>query len=116
MTGASEIWTRWCHTQKVIEHGVPLFQCSDETHVETRAVGKAGARWIVQRHRLMEEMILAQTEILVTDWKQSQHRYDGMIYLMFRKEVGSTVIPLYIGKAETFGKGNANLSANLRQS
>jgi hypothetical protein len=64
----------------------------------------------------MEEMILAQTEILVTDWKQSQHRYDGMIYLMFRKEVGSTVIPLYIGKAETFGKGNANLSANLRQS
>ena len=30
MTLALEIWTRWCHTHKIIEHGVFLFQCSEE--------------------------------------------------------------------------------------
>jgi len=61
----------------------------------------------------MEQMILDQVELLVKDWEEGRHSYDGLIYMMYAKE-GDKVIPLYIGKAETIGKGDRNLSDNLR--
>jgi hypothetical protein len=36
-----------------------------------------------------------------------------MLYPMFIKEAGG-IVPLYIGKSETMGKGDGNLSANIK--
>jgi hypothetical protein len=44
---------------------------------------------------------------------QGKHAYDGLIYIMHRRGDGGSVMPLYIGKAETFGRGDKNLLANI---
>jgi len=49
---------------------------------------------------------------LIDEFRSGQVIHDGILYLMFRREVGG-VIPLYFGKAEIYGKGDANLSANV---
>ena len=60
----------------------------------------------------MEAQILIETDKLVEDWQSGQHRLDGLIYCMGWHH-GKRFIPLYIGKTETIGKGNGNLSANV---
>ena len=57
--------------------------------------------------------MLRQTALLVEDWKSKQNQYDGIIYMMFTPQINGEILPLYIGKAETLGKGDGNLSANL---
>lgn len=61
----------------------------------------------------MEDLVLRETDRLVADWQQGRRCYDGLIYIMYRTDQDGRVIPLYIGKAETLGKGSGNLSANL---
>ena len=61
----------------------------------------------------MENLVLTESAKLVADWEAWTHRYDGLIYLMGWMD-GNHFVPLYIGKTETFGKGDRNLSANLR--
>lgn len=61
----------------------------------------------------MDALIVAQTDVLVHDWQSKRHDFDGLIYMMFRETDDQKVLPLYIGKAETLGKGDGNLSANL---
>jgi hypothetical protein len=61
----------------------------------------------------MEALVIGEADKLVGDWRGGTHRYDGLIYCMGWREERSFV-PLYIGKAETFGKGDGNLSANLK--
>ncbi|MFC2083999.1 hypothetical protein ACFLS9_02995 [Bacteroidota bacterium] len=60
----------------------------------------------------MEKLIRTEVEKLVDDWKTNTNKLDGLNYLMLLKEE-DRILPLYIGKAETIGKGNNNLSANL---
>jgi hypothetical protein len=57
-------------------------------------------------------MISTICSTLEDDWSNKAHDYDGMLYIMLTKERGQ-VIPLYMGKAETFGK-QGNLCANIR--
>lgn len=56
-------------------------------------------------------------DVLIFDGKEvertKRHEFDGLIYMMFRQTDDQKVLPLYIGKAETLGKGDGNLSANL---
>lgn len=113
MSNALELWNRWCSEQQIIEEGVPLFSCDENFVVRTRVIGTASKRPVLCRHEEMESLILSQVSVLNTDWSDGSHEYDGLIYVMFVKESGS-VVPLYIGKAETFGKGDRNLSVNLR--
>ena len=61
----------------------------------------------------MEALVIEETDKLVDDWRSGKHRYDGLIYCMGWHEDG-IFMPLYIGKAETLGKGVSNLSANLK--
>ena len=61
----------------------------------------------------METLVLQETDVLIDDWQRGENVYDGLIYIMFRAENERNVRPLYIGKAETLGKGDGNLSANL---
>ncbi|MBE1426272.1 hypothetical protein H4684_002937 [Desulfomicrobium macestii] len=61
----------------------------------------------------METLVLAESDILIDDWKSGRGEYDGLIYLMYTISNHDDVIPLYIGKAESIGKNGGNLSANI---
>ncbi len=39
--------------------------------------------------------------------------HDGILYMMFRPD-DTSIVPLYIGKTEVYGRGDKNLSANVR--
>ena len=61
----------------------------------------------------MEKLVRGECGKLIADWKAKAGAYDGLIYLMATEQDGQ-VVPLYIGKAETLGKGNGDLSANIK--
>ena len=63
----------------------------------------------------MEELILRETDVPIEDWSRKAHEYDGLIYIMHRRDSDGSLLPLYIGKAETLGRGDGNLSANLQR-
>ena len=61
----------------------------------------------------MDTLIRAECAKLIEDWKQKAFAYDGLIYMMLVEEPGG-VVPLYIGKAETIGKGEATFQLILK--
>ena len=61
----------------------------------------------------MDALIRAECTKLIEDWKHKAFAYDGLIYMMLLEEPEG-VTPLYIGKAETLGKTNGNLSVNIK--
>jgi hypothetical protein len=113
MSSARELWDRWCSEQNIAEQAVPLFSCDDQLVVQTKSIGTKSKRPVLCRHQNMESLIIQQVAFLTTDWEERKHEYDGLIYIMFTRD-DIAIIPLYIGKAETFGKGERNLSVNLR--
>ena len=113
MTTARQIWDNFCTAHQLASNSVPLFACDKIGFVETKEIGQKAKRKVLVRHRDMEELILKEADILTEDWSRKTHEYDGLIYIMHRRGSDGSVVPLYIGKAETFGKGGGNLSANL---
>jgi hypothetical protein len=107
------IWDDFCERMKIYESGVPLFEHSKDLVVKTKTIGQKLIRPVLCRNIAMEKLILSETDKLVDDWKNEKDEFDGLIYMMFLKDSGK-VLPLYIGKAETIGKGNRNLSANIK--
>jgi hypothetical protein len=115
MTTPKQIWDNFCTAHKLTSNSVPLFACNKIGFVETKEIGQKAKRRVLVRHRDMEELILKETDILNDeDWSHKTHEYDGLIYIMHRRGGDGSLVPLYIGKAETFGRGDGNLSANLR--
>lgn len=108
-----EIWNKFCLVQQIAEKGVPLFDTSAEQNVSTVSIGRSRPRQVLRRSVEMENLVLAETDLLIADWKSGRMKYDGLIYLMYTIREQGEVIPLYIGKAETFGKNGGNLSANI---
>lgn len=107
-----EIWDRFCLKELVLETCVPLFEADPDGRVQVRPIGK-DRRLVLKRSHACEAMIMSVTDQLVNDWSSGKHQYDGMLYMMGWKST-DRFIPLYIGKAETLGKGDQNLSANLK--
>lgn len=106
------LWDSFCERFGVIESSVPLFAMTANGLVQTRKIGKDG-RQVLLRSPEMEALIIRETRTLLDDWRTGTHRYDGLIYFMGWRR-GGHFVPLYIGKAETLGKGKGNLSANIR--
>ena len=113
MSTTLSLWNRWCEAQNILADSVPLFDCDDSSRVRTRLIGSSNPRPVLCRHPEMDALMLRQTALLVDDWKSKQNQYDGIIYMMFAPQTKGKILPLYIGKAETLGKGDGNLSANL---
>ncbi len=111
-TPALELWETWCEAQKIVEQAVPLFSTNENLEVHTRTVGSKSTRRVLCRHPEMEQLIIRNVEILQHDWDNHNNEFDGILYIMFRK-IDNFVVPLYIGKAETFGKKAKNFSVNL---
>jgi hypothetical protein len=114
MTTAKQIWDNFCTAHRLASDSVPLFACDKIGFVETKEIGQKAKRKVLIRHRDIEEVILKEADILTEDWTRKTHEYDGLIYIMHRRGSDGSLVPLYIGKAETFGRGAGNLSANLR--
>ena len=106
------IWDRFCLKERVLETCVPLFETDSDWRVQVRPIGK-DRRLVLKRSHECESVILSVTDQLVIDWSSGKRQYDGMLYMMGWRGTDGFV-PLYIGKAETLGKGDQNLSANLK--
>ena len=106
------IWDKFCYRFSIAGTCVPLFSTDADGNVQHKPVGK-DRRPILMRSHECESMILSVTDLLVDDWTNKVNQFDGMIYMMGWKQAGKFV-PLYIGKTETFGKGDRNLSANVK--
>jgi hypothetical protein len=113
MKTAKQIWDDFCAVHHIAVNSVRLFASDKFGFVETREIGKKKKRRVLIRHGDMEKLILRETDILINDWSQGTHQYDGLIYIMHQGGDDGCVVPLYIGKAETFGLGGKNLSANI---
>ena len=106
------IWDEFCNRLNVAERSVPLFKTNAEGKVLHKLIGK-DQRPVLIRSIECEETILTITDLLVSDWNSGIQQYDGMLYMMGWKQMGKFV-PLYIGKTETIGKGDKNLSVNIK--
>ena len=108
------IWNKFVDLYQICKEATPLFEELPNGQVATRNIGGAGTRRAILRRSVKtDELIKSICATLEEDWKSKAHHYDGMLYIIFTKEV-SGVVPLYIGKAETFGKSEGNLSANIK--
>jgi hypothetical protein len=113
-TQAATIWRKFCNRFTINEKCVSLFDADDAGVVRQHMIGKPQtARPVLHRSLEMEAMILSEVDKLVDDWRSGSHRYDGLIYCIGWKQ-SRQFVPLYIGKAESLGKGDGNLSANLK--
>ncbi|QWV96095.1 hypothetical protein KP005_11960 [Geomonas nitrogeniifigens] len=108
-----DIWQQFCLAQQIRNTGVPLFETSEEGRVSTTTIGTENCRHVLLRSKEMEALIVRETDKLVSDWRSGSKEYDGLIYLMYTARREEEIIPLYIGKTETIGKGDGNLSVNV---
>jgi len=107
-----EIWEQFTSRHSVLAKSVPLFLVCPDGKVSTRLIGRDVPRSVLERSGAMESLIRSEVDKLVAGWKSGKAELDGLIYMIFRTDK-EAIIPLYIGKAETLGKGDRNLSANL---
>jgi hypothetical protein len=107
-----EIWNNFCTSMNIIDNCVPLFEHINNT-VNIKTIGLKTERSMLCRSSMMEKLIQNETDKLILDWEEDKDNLDGLIYMMFIKE-GDKVLPLYIGKTETIGKGDRNLSVNIK--
>ena len=106
-----DLWNTFVTAHNVHEQSVPLFATQDG-NVVVMNYG-ANSRKVLKRSDEMEQHLRKLGTQLIAEHKEGKSVHDGILYLMLARE-GETLVPLYIGKAETFGKGDRNLSANIR--
>lgn len=108
-TGAwRQDWLGFCRDHGLGRSPVPLFEVSGGA-VQTVPRGRAGQP-VLARSEAMERLVTEEVQKVVTDYATNEH--EGVIYCMYEL-VDSSPAPLYIGKAEKFGKKGGNLSANM---
>lgn len=105
-----KLWKRFTDAHKVAERSVPLFDMKDG-QVTVMPYGRDD-RLVLKRSTQMEALMRDLGNQLIKEHQDSRVTHDGILYMMLSRRDGG-IEPLYIGKAETFGKGNGNLSANI---
>ncbi len=102
-----ELWGSFCERHAIVESAVPLFACHRHGAVETRRYGK-DSRLILVRSPQMEGLVIGEVRKVLAEGS----RFEGILYLMLWLD-GRRVLPLYVGRAGKFGRGDGNVSANL---
>ena len=105
------LWNAFVASHRISEECVPLFEVCDG-RVQTMPYGR-NERIILERSSQMDALMRKLGRQLIDEHDRSQVVHDGLIYMMLTRE-HDCVVPLYIGKAEIFGRGARNLSANIR--
>ena len=108
----SKIWLEFLKRYDIINSSSDLFK-NDQMVCEVKEKNKNNSTPILARHPSMENRVIEQVSIIEKDYISNQNLYEGLIYMMFTLRQNQ-LIPLYIGKTETFGKSNKNLSANIK--
>ncbi|AMV35362.1 hypothetical protein VN12_24950 [Pirellula sp. SH-Sr6A] len=106
-----DLWNTFVTAHQVHDQSVPLFAMQDG-NVVVMNYG-SNKRKVLKRSDEMEQRLRKLGTQLIAEHKEGKSVHDGILYMMLARE-GETLVPLYIGKAETFGKGDRNLSANIR--
>ena len=87
MTTVKQVWDEFCVFHRVAFNSVPLFACDDFRFVRIKEIGVTRKKKILVRHQDMDELILRETDVLIKDWSQGTHKYDGLIYITERQRV-----------------------------
>ena len=106
----TRLWTDFAIQHRLAEDSVPLFDLNHD-QVNVMPYGR-NSRLVLKRSAEMDSLMRAHGRQLIQEHDQSKVIHDGILYMMLKRD-GERVAPLYIGKAETFGKGDRNLSANI---
>lgn len=94
-----------------IDTNCSLFDVDENLNVKTVLYGRD--KHVLKRSESMEKLVIKEVNKAIEDYEKNTLTYDGLIYMMYKKE-NNSVIPLYIGKSEKFGKNNKNLSINIK--
>ena len=105
-----KLWKNFAHAHKIADESVPLFDLTDG-RVTLMPYGRDN-RLVLKRSSEMEVLLRGMGRQLIEQHDHSHVTHDGILYLMLIRE-NAELTPLYIGKAELFGKGVRNLSANI---
>ena len=105
-----KIWDDFANAHKIADQSVPLFDVNQE-RVTVMPYGRDN-RLILKRSNEMEALMRGLGRQLISQHAQSNVTHDGILYMMLARE-NHKIKPRYIGKAEIFGKGDGNLSANI---
>jgi hypothetical protein len=111
-TSANQIWDDFCLRFSVNKNAVPLFQATTSGRVATRRHGHDG-RTMLCRSEQMESLVRSEAAKAVSDHQAGGQQIDGLIYIMGWRQ-DQRFVPLYIGKTEITGRGDRNLSVNLK--
>jgi hypothetical protein len=97
---------------RVCEKHVPLFCTREDRLLELLPYGVDG-RLVLKRSDKMESLMRGLGKDLIRQYDAGQVCNDGILYMMHWCLEGE-IIPLYIGKTETFGRKGENLSVNIK--
>ena len=106
----TELWAEFLAANKVAEESVPLFD-TESGAVKIIEYGR-NSRKVLKRSGEMELLMRKLGRNLSEQHASGKVKSSGILYMMLRKD-DEQMIPLYIGKAEIYGKGDGNLSANI---
>lgn len=109
MKNKLDLWNDFCKQHDILRNGVPLFRVVGNK-VSTIRYGKN--QQVLQRSEQMTVLVEQELEKILIDYRQHTEQYDGLIYMMYWV-IEEQIVPLYIGKAEKYGKSGKNLSANM---
>ncbi len=96
----------------VLDKQVPLFCTRRDGSIELLPYGTNG-RLVLKRSDGMESLMRGLGKQLIRQYDAGQVRNDGILYMMHWC-IDDEIIPLYIGKAETFGRKEGSLSENIK--
>ncbi len=104
------LWRNFSDVHNIANRSVPLFDIKNGC-VTVMQYGR-NDRLVLKRSTQMEGLMRGLGRQLIDEHQNSNVTNDGILYMMLSRQDGR-VEPLYIGKAETLGKGDGNLSANI---
>lgn len=105
-----KLWDDYESAHRIAERCVPLFDAEDG-RIALRPYG-LDQRLVLKRSSEMERLMRDLGRKLIQEHGNSAVIHDGILYMMLAR-TGGDLKPLYIGKAEIYGKGDHNLSANI---
>ena len=106
----AKLWNNFAKAHQIESQAVPLFEL-EAGSVATMPYGRDG-RIVLKRSEQMESLLRSLGNTLIQEHSDGDVKHDGILYMML-SETSEGISPLYIGKAETFGRGDQNLSANI---
>ena len=97
------LWKNFTDAHMIAERSVPLFDIKDG-RVTLIPYGRDD-RLVLKRSTKMETLMRDLGSQLIKEHQVSNVTHDGILYMMLSRS-DDRIEPLYIGKAETFGKGD----------